>query len=173
MELMIRVDTVLDSWRTVREDTAQAVEDFPPGEFGFRPVADVMTFGEIARHILDAGHALTGMMLAGEENFAAPDFRQKLATHFSSLPADADAPALAGELRHSAAARAAELSSRAPEWFARIITRFDGQQVTRLEMLQFIKEHELTHRSQLFLYLRLKGIVPATTRRRQAKQAAK
>jgi hypothetical protein len=40
-------------------------------------------------------------------------------------------------------------------------------------MLQMIKEHELTHRATMFLYLRLKGIVPATTRRRLAKQAAK
>jgi uncharacterized damage-inducible protein DinB len=37
---------------------------------------------------------------------------------------------------------------------------------------QFVKEHELTHRSQLFLYMRLKGLVPPTTRRRQAKQGA-
>ena len=56
------------------------------------------------------------------------------------------------------------------DFFSGMITRFDGQRVTRLEMLQFIKEHELTHRSQMFMYLRLKGIVPATTRRRQAKQ---
>jgi uncharacterized damage-inducible protein DinB len=54
-----------------------------------------------------------------------------------------------------------------------MIVRFDGQQVTRLEMVQTIKEHELTHRSQLFMYLRLKGIIPATTRRRMAKQAGK
>jgi uncharacterized damage-inducible protein DinB len=40
-------------------------------------------------------------------------------------------------------------------------------------MLQFVKEHELTHRAQLFLYMRMKGIVPATTRRRLAKQAAR
>jgi uncharacterized damage-inducible protein DinB len=39
-------------------------------------------------------------------------------------------------------------------------------------MLQFIKEHELTHRAQLFMYLRLKGIVPPTTRRRLAKAKA-
>ena len=49
-----------------------------------------------------------------------------------------------------------------------IITRVDGARVTRLEMLQFVKEHELTHRAQLFLYMRMKGIVPATTRRRLA-----
>ena len=66
--------------------------------------------------------------------------------------------------------RAAELSAKSDEFFSAVITRFDGQRVTRLEMLQFVKEHELTHRSQMFLYLRLKGIVPATTRRRQAAQ---
>ena len=33
-------------------------------------------------------------------------------------------------------------------------------------MVQTMKEHELTHRAQLFMYLRLKGIVPSTTRRR-------
>jgi uncharacterized damage-inducible protein DinB len=54
-----------------------------------------------------------------------------------------------------------------------MVTGFDGQKITRLETIQFIQEHELTHRAQLFVYLRLKGIVPATTRRRQAKQAGK
>lgn len=57
------------------------------------------------------------------------------------------------------------------QFWAAEITRFDGLRVTRAEMLQFIKEHEVAHRAQLFLYLRLKGIVPATTRRRLAKQA--
>jgi hypothetical protein len=38
-------------------------------------------------------------------------------------------------------------------------------------MLQMIKEHEMSHRAHLFLCLRMKGIVPATTRRRLAKQS--
>jgi uncharacterized damage-inducible protein DinB len=66
--------------------------------------------------------------------------------------------------------RTAQLAAQTADFFAQVITRFDGQRVTRLEMLQFAKEHELTHRAQLFVYLRLKGIVPATTRRRMAKQ---
>jgi len=64
------------------------------------------------------------------------------------------------------------LAAKPAEFFAGEITRFDGQRVTRLEMLQGIKEHELTHRQQLFMYLRLKGIVPPTTRRRLAKANA-
>ena len=46
---MVRLESVLDSWKTVREDTAQAVEDFPAAELDFKPTGDVMTFREIAR----------------------------------------------------------------------------------------------------------------------------
>jgi len=54
-----------------------------------------MTFREIARHILDASHALTGMLLAGDENFATPDFRERLKRHMRGLGAGAGAPELA------------------------------------------------------------------------------
>ncbi len=167
---MVRVETVLDSWRTVREDTAQAVEDLPPGELDFKPVPELASFREIARHILDAGHALTGMLLDGVEDFATPEFRETLKKYVPPLPEKADAAALAAALRSSIDARHAELCRQPAEFYAKIITRFDSQPVTRLEMIQFVKEHELTHRAQLFLYLRLKGIVPVTTRRRQAKK---
>ena len=69
-------------------------------------------------------------------------------------------------------ARAAQLAAQPASFYAGEITRFDGQRVTRLEMVQGVKEHELTHRQQLFMYLRLNGIVPPTTRRRQAKANA-
>jgi len=170
---MVRVEAVLDSWKTIRQDTAQAVEEFPSAELDFKPAPDLMTFREIARHILEAGHALSGLLLDGELNMATPDFREKLKKYATDLPADADAAAMAAALRKAVDLRVSELAAKPAEFYARIITRFDGQQVTRLEMLQMIKEHELTHRSQLFVYQRLKGIVPVTTRRRQSKQAAK
>ena len=166
---MIRTEHVLDSWRTIREDTIRAVEDFPANEFDFRATPDMQTFGEIARHILQSSEGLTGMLLAGEEDFTVPDFRQRLARHIED-----PAPGVAGltaALRGALNGRLTELAARPADFWAREITRFDGQRLTRLEMVQFIKEHELTHRSQLFVYLRLKGIVPATTRRRLAKAA--
>ena len=169
---MVRLEQVLDSWKAVRADTAAAVEEFPAGELGYKPSADLMTFGEIARHILVAGHGLTGLLLEGDEELGGPQFREKMA-RFAVLPAEAGATDLARELRASVEQRASALAAQTPEFYAGIITRVDGTRVTRLEMLQFVKEHELTHRAQLFLYMRMKGIVPATTRRRLARQAAR
>jgi uncharacterized damage-inducible protein DinB len=165
---MVRLEKVLETWQTIRNDTAQAVEDFPTDNLDYRPVDELATFEEIARHILDVSHGLTGILLAGEENLATPDFREKLKQYMVPLPEKPDRVALGVELRKQLAIRVEELRRQPPEFYAKIITRFDGQQFTRLEMLQFVKEHELTHRQQLFMYLRLKGIVPATTRRRLA-----
>ena len=129
-----------------------------------------MTFREIARHILEAGHALAGLLLDGVENMATPQFRESLQKYTGELGATSDAASLAAALRGSIELRTAQLAQQPPEFFEQVITRFDGQRVTRLEMVQFTKEHELTHRAQLFVYLRLKGVVPSTTRRRMAKQ---
>ena len=167
---MVRKEIVIDSWKTARLDTAQAVEDFPAAELDFKATPDLMTFGELARHILDAGHALSGMLLDGVDNLATPQFREMIGRYRLQLPERLDAPTLASELRKSVETRAAELAAKGEDFYSGLITRFDGQRVTRLEMVQFVKEHELTHRSQMFVYLRLKGIVPATTKRRQAAQ---
>lgn len=169
---MVRLDSVLGSWKTICEDTAQAVEGFSAHDLNYKPTADVMSFGEIIRHILEASHALTGLLLDGSDNLATPQFREMMGKHIAQLPKPEGAGALARELRSRMDQRAAELAERPAEFYAGEITRFDGQRVTRLEMLQMLKEHELTHRSQLFLYLRLNGMVPPTTRRRMAKANA-
>jgi uncharacterized damage-inducible protein DinB len=167
---MVRLNAVLDSWKTIRADAVQALEEFPASEIDFRPTPELMSVRELARHILDAGNALTGMLIDGVDNMATPDFREKIKQYASPLPEDCTPAQLAEALRSSIDERIAKLASGSPEFYAHIITRFDGQQVTRLEMLQMVKEHELTHRAQLFLCLRLKGIVPPTTRRRLAKK---
>src|SRR5664279_3411729 len=74
--VMVRVEQVLDSWRTIRQDTAAAVEDFPAGELEYRATPELATFREIARHVLDASDGLTGLLLAGDDNFSG-DFRER------------------------------------------------------------------------------------------------
>jgi len=78
---MVRIDTLLDSWKTVRQDTAQAVEDMPESDMDFRPVPEVMTFREIARHILASTYALSGLLLDGVEKID----RQEMIKRFHRL----------------------------------------------------------------------------------------
>lgn len=167
---MVRVETVLETWRTIRSDSAQAVLDWPEEAMTFRATPELMTFGQIARHILDSGHSLTSLLLEGETNFQAPDFRARLEKNLTGVLDDAAPAEMAAALTRMLDGRLEELRGQPAEWWDARVTKWDGQVLTRLEYIQFCKEHELTHRSQLFLYLRLKGTVPPTTRRRQAKK---
>src|SRR3977135_478610 len=109
---MVRAETVLESWKTVREDTAQAVEDFPASEMDFRATPDMMTFGELARHILDAGHALAGIMLDGVDNLATPQFREMVGKYKPQLPERLDAATLASALTKSNGSKTAVLAAK-------------------------------------------------------------
>ena len=168
MRLMVRNQYVLDTWKTVRKDVAGAVREFPAEAFDEKPIEGVDSFGVIARHILNAGHAFPGLLMTGIENLQTPDFRDKMKPHMHTLPEGATPEQLAAALEESVETRCAELCKQPDEFFSHEITRFDGTRLTRLEMLQFVKEHELTHRSQLFMLMRLKGMVPPTTKRRMA-----
>jgi uncharacterized damage-inducible protein DinB len=169
---MVRFETVLSSWKAVREDTAQAVEAFPEDDLSYQPITGVMSFVDIARHILESSHALAGMLVDGVNDMSVPEFRQMVQKYAERVRVPENSQALAKELRSALDQQSAQLATQSADFYSAEITRFDGQRVTRLEMLQFVKEHELTHRAQLFLYLRMKGIVPPTTRRRLAKAKA-
>jgi len=169
---MVRLNAVLDSLKAIRQDTAQSVDDFSAHDLSYKPCDGVMTFGELARHILEAGHALTGALLDEVDSFATPQFRDVIAKYAAELPKTDGTGALARELRSEMETRLAQLAAKPASFWEGEITRRDGLRVTRLEMLQFVKEHELTHRQQLFMYLRLNGLVPPTTRRRMAQAKA-
>jgi uncharacterized damage-inducible protein DinB len=171
---MVRAEHVIDSWKNVRQDTIAAVEEFPAGEFGFSPAAGLQTFGQIARHILVSTHGLTGMLLEGDSDFADPEIRKaRIGAQVAQIPETLEPAELVRRLGESVDERAPQLAAQTPGFWAGMVKRVDGAMVTRLEMLQFVKEHELTHRQQLFTYLRMKGMMPATTRRRLARQAGK
>lgn len=168
--VMVRLETFLNEWKNARMLAAEAVEEMPPGKLDYRPGDDLMSFRDVAVHIADAGRAFTGLLVDGVTEFTGPMFREKAAAYARPLPANASNAALAAALRSSIEEHCGELAGATPEFLAGMIARWDGAELTRFEMLLWLREHELAHRMQLFLYLRLNGVVPPTTRRRLEQQ---
>lgn len=167
---MVRSEAVLESWRAVRADAAEAVREWPEAERDFRAAPELMTFTEMAGHIVEAGHRLTGILLSGATDYRGEDFREEMKRFGPGLDYSMPLAELGGEMERLAESRCAELGEKDAEWWSGMVQKWSGEEMTRLEFMQFVKEHELTHRSQLFLYMRLKGMVPPTTRRRLAKK---
>ena len=70
---MVRVQFVLDSWKTIRKDVVGAVREFPAEAFDEKLCEGVDSFGVIARHILNAGNAFPGILMTGIESLQTPD----------------------------------------------------------------------------------------------------
>src|SRR5271169_767236 len=136
---MVRLDSVITSWKSIREDTAQAVEDFSAQDLEYKPSADLMTFGAIARHVLEAGYGVTGMLLDGVADMTTPQVRETMGKYVAELPKTEGTGALAHELRSAMEKRIAQLSAQPADFFSGEITRFDKQRVTRLEILQGLR----------------------------------
>ena len=67
---MVRLQTFLEQWKIARADAAQAVEDMPAGELDFKPQDDLMSFRDIAVHVIQAGRALSGLVLDSETDLS-------------------------------------------------------------------------------------------------------
>ena len=121
---MVRLQTFLEQWKIARADAAQAVEDMPAGKLDFKPQDDLMSFREVAIHILGVGYALAGVMLDGESDLSTPDFREKLKKY--ARPAPDGQAELAAALRSAVVEHCDSLAARPPEFFAEFVTKWDG-----------------------------------------------
>src|SRR5579864_5681819 len=102
---MVRLESIFDSWKGIREDTANAVEDFAAHDLDYSPASDLMSFGEIARHLLQASHTATGMLLEGVDR-TMPEANELITKYIAQLPPREGAGAWARELRSQMKTRA-------------------------------------------------------------------
>jgi uncharacterized damage-inducible protein DinB len=80
---------------------------------------------------------------------------------------------LLAALQENFRAQSEALRTRNDAFWSEPRKSFDGSEKTAGELLQMMKEHEISHLNQLYIYLRAKGIVPPTTRKKAAARAAR
>jgi len=163
-------ETFFELWRSTRAESVVAVREFPPEAFDEEIVPGFMTTRKIHQHILDIGHALTGLLLAGHEHFNTPEMRPRFVQYLTGIGEDVAPAELADALEQKLEQRISELQAAPADFWSREVTHFSGARVSTLEMLLLIRQHEGEHRAQAAVLSRIKGIVPATTRRRLAAQ---
>ncbi len=158
------------AFRTVRDNTLAIVKEIPADKLDFLPAKDVRTIGQLLSHIAfgdEFSYAVhkPGRFTLSEINF--PEFMGRL----SVLEAEPrDKVALEALLTERGAAFADWLETLSDEFLSEPVAMPPGQTPaakTRFELLMGVKEHEMHHRGQLMLLLRLLGQVPPLTRHRQ------
>ena len=139
-------------WERATAYTLEVARAMPPGDWGFRPVPEEMTFGQQLDHIAENMSWLAGDYLA-EAKFSHPLAAKKDRTREETLEVLTAALAYARDA--IAKTRAADLGET---------KSFFAGPMSKRQIIALMHDHHTHHRGQLVVYLRLKGIKPPTYR---------
>lgn len=140
------------SWRQVAGHVAAAADEFPEADYAYRPVATVRTVGEMIGHVAGAQFMICAAALG--EPARAEDAVEKAATTKAAL-----VKALKESTDYCARAYAQTASAAAAP------AQLFGQSVTRAHALTVNAVHNGEHYGNLITYMRMKGMVPPSSRR--------
>ena len=159
---MSKLEAVCDQWQDVRNGFIREVELIPAGQMGFKPAPDSRTVIEMLHHIIETQRVLAGEMCRDNTNFQR-GFPALIADFAGNAKEATTKEAVIELLNSSLGETKGMVLSFGDANFEQNMTRFDGKQCTKLEMLNFTVAHEMYHRGQLTVYERVPGIEPALT----------
>jgi len=139
---------------SIKRDIVDAAEAVPESEYGFRPVPEVRSFGELIGHIVDSQNFFCGV--AGGSN---PEYSDAVEKRRPLTKA-----ALIGALKASVTACDAIYADTTAENALDVVPAGKGDALRGLMLIDNIS-HDNEHYGNIVTYMRLKGRVPPSTGR--------
>ena len=160
---MAHIDEICDAWKEVRNGLIKEVESIPSDQFGFRAAEGSRSVLEILQHIVESERVLTSEICSDDTNLRRPPL-ELIAEHASHVK-DADTGDAILELLRGSLDESMQLVREyGDERLEQMMPGFDGKQLAKRAMLNFVVGHEMYHRGQVTVYQRLLGVEPALTK---------
>jgi len=148
-------DAVRASWETSKKNIRDSADLVAEAHYSFKPVDTVRTFGQIVAHVAGANYEFCAAA-KGEKSPKAENAFEGLATKVAILQAWNDSVAYCDAAYKALTDKSAAEPINMP---------FNGGKGVRIATLLGNIEHLGEHYGNLVTYMRLKGIVPPTSRR--------
>jgi len=158
------VDKLVGTWREVRSGLIDEAEQVPSDQFSFRATQETRSVTELLQHIIESQKVLVGEACTAKPNLMRQSFADHIKEYAPEVGAIKDKNGLLELMRSSMDLAEATIRSHA-ENLNDSMRRFDGKEMSKLDLLNFIVAHEMYHRGQFTVYERLLKIEPALTRR--------
>jgi uncharacterized damage-inducible protein DinB len=134
-------------WKNAKIYALKVAELMPEEQYNFKPVPDVMTFGEQLLHIAQNMNWLSSAYLLGSKQNSKTDAKVLIKQFIINTISTAYDSALAVHYRLT------------PKQLDEVVPFFAGPK-SRRQILILMHDHQTHHFGQLIVYLRLKGIKP-------------
>ena len=141
------------SYTGIKSTITKAAEEMPEADYSFKASPMERTYGEIVGHIADVQLALCGNV-KGEQKKGDAGSKTTKADLAAALKASFDYCDGAYDSQTDADA-------------ATMVTLFGPRKATKLAVLNFNIAHDNEMYGQMVVYLRIKGLVPPSSQRRQ------
>ncbi len=140
-------------YNMVKNNIIRAAEKMPEEHYAFKPTADVRSFGQLIGHVADAQYLFCSPVL-GKKN-PAPGIEKSKTSKADLVQALKDA------FVYCDAAYDGLTDAEAG-----VMVKFFGEQA-KATVLSFNTAHDNEHYGNMVTYLRMKGLVPPSSERRQ------
>ena len=152
----------IEQMRATQAPLQAMVEMVPDDKLGWAPAQGFMTVGQVLKH-LSENWCIVKMTVTGEWPFKGPEEMVE-AMKLENLPSASKAEALAAmekDLADAVAYIENEISEE--DFFAKVVTAPWGFEGEIWKAALMAKDHQLNHKMQLHLYLKLLGQPVDTT----------
>jgi uncharacterized damage-inducible protein DinB len=139
-------------WHNVTTNITRAAEEMPEANYAFQPTPEVRTFGQLVGHLAGAQYMMCAASL-GEPARAEDDIEKSRKTKAALVEA------LKASTAYCERAYTQTDSALAGS------TQLFGQEVSRMYALSLNTVHNGEHYGNMVTYLRIKGMVPPSSRR--------
>jgi uncharacterized damage-inducible protein DinB len=156
------VESLTITWKEVRNGFIEEAEQVPADQFSFRATPETRTITELLQHIIETQAVLIGEACRSEPNLLRQSFADHIKEYAPEVAATTDKDSLLALMRSSMDKAAATIRANEDK-LSLLMKRFDGREMTKLDLLRFAASHEMYHRGQLTVYERLLNIKPALT----------
>jgi uncharacterized damage-inducible protein DinB len=139
------LDSYIRNWNRIHKQTTKIMAVAPSDRYDWRPAETSMTLGKLMNHLWISEWGLVTAAING----SLPTERPELKKNTEDLIATFD---------KSHEEMIAKVSTLTPEQLAEEISPFGpDRKMTRKAVLHALHEHEIHHRGQLYVYLRILG----------------
>lgn len=144
------------TWANMKAYTVQIAEAMPASKFSYKPTDEIRDFGGQLKHISFSIYYMPGVFIEGKDLPFDPNYTDNAALVGGSK----DAIILLLKQRFDAIDQLVAGMSKKDLQSTVVLPFFDNKEVTKEELLVWIKNHTGHHNSQSIIYLRMNGITP-------------
>lgn len=143
-----------NSYNGIKNNITKAAEEMPEADYSFKATPEERTFGAMVGHVADVQMALCGNANGEHKMGDAEKTKTSKADLVAALKASFDYCDGVYDGMTDADA-------------AKMVSMFGPRKATKLAVLNFNLTHDQEMYGQMAVYLRLKGLVPPSSQRRQ------